>query len=82
MRQRKKLANTLRDGDHMAVFVQHADKIDFLQVDGAQMRQIARRTPPHRLAELGLDERCFTARSLQEAVDEVMRKAGAGGADQ
>jgi len=31
-KQRKKLANTLRDADHMALFVDHANKIDFFQV--------------------------------------------------
>jgi hypothetical protein len=73
-KQRKKLANTFRDADHMALFVEHADKIDFLQIDGAQMQQILKKSPKHRLAELGLEERCFSAGGLLDAVEQVRLK--------
>jgi len=65
---RRSLAHTLRDAEHMKTFVLHQAEIDFLQVDRAQLNQINRTNPPHRLAQLGLANRCFTAASLDEAV--------------
>lgn len=81
--QRKRLANTLRDAAHMALFVEHADKIDFLQVDGAQMQQIRKSSPTHRLVERGLDGRCFTATSLGDVVETISNMiARSGGVSQ
>jgi hypothetical protein len=65
---RRSLGHTIRDAEHMKTFVLHQDQIDFLQVDRAQLNQINRRNPPHRLAELGLANRCFTAASLDDAI--------------
>jgi hypothetical protein len=67
----KRLSNTLRDTEHMMQFVNHHDEIDLLQVDKAQQELIGREKPRHRLAELGLSHRCFSADSLLAVVDKV-----------
>lgn len=67
----KRLSNTLRDTEHMMFFVQHQDEIDLLQVDTAQYAMINRRSPKHRLAELGLSQRCFCAPSLSKAIAKI-----------
>lgn len=72
-RTKRSLANTLRDSEHMKTFVLHNDEIDLLQVDRAQLNLIKNVRPMHRLAELGLSERCFTVSSLYE-VPRVIRK--------
>jgi hypothetical protein len=68
---RRRLGNTLRDVEHIALFVHHHDKIDFLQVDSKHEKIIRRDEPAHRLAELGLLDRCFSAPSLSAVVDKV-----------
>lgn len=67
----KRLSNTLRDTEHMILFVNNSDEIDLLQVDKAQEEMIGRQTPKHRIAELGLSERCFSADSLLAVVNKV-----------
>jgi hypothetical protein len=68
---RKRLGNTLRDAEHIALFIHNRSEIDFLQVDSKHENIIRRKTPVHRLAELGLLERCFSAPSLLAAVNKV-----------
>lgn len=68
---RKRLGNTLRDVEHITLFVRHRDEIDFLQVDSKHEKILRRDKPPHRLAELGLLDRCFSAPSLSAVVDRV-----------
>jgi hypothetical protein len=75
-KEKKGLSNTLRDTDRMMDFVKHADEIDFLQVDQAQMAIIRDAKPPHRLSELGLAERCFSTSSLADAVNKVQELIG------
>jgi hypothetical protein len=75
-KEKKGLSNTLRDTDRMADFVSHADQIDLLQVDQAQEAIIRASKPPHRLAELGWAERCFSIYSLSDAVDKLRRLTG------
>lgn len=67
----KRLSNTLRDTEHIMLFVNHRDEIDLLQVDKVQEEIIRRQKPKHRLAELGLSDRCFSADSLLAVVDRV-----------
>lgn len=67
----KRLSNTLRDTEHIMLFVNHRDQIDLLQVDKVQEEIIRRQKPKHRLAELGLSDRCFSADSLLAIVDKV-----------
>lgn len=67
----KRLSNTLRDTEHIMLFVNHRDEIDLLQVDKVQEEMIRRQKPKHRLAELGLSDRCFSADSLLPVVDKV-----------
>jgi hypothetical protein len=67
----KRLSNTLRDTEHIMLFVNHRDEIDLLQVDKAQEEIIRRQKPKHRVAELGLSDRCFSADSLLAVVDKV-----------
>jgi hypothetical protein len=68
---RKRLGNTLRDVEHITLFVHHGGQIDFLQVDSKHEKILRRKTPAHRLAELGLLDRCFSAHSLSGVVDKV-----------
>lgn len=68
---RKRLGNTLRDVEHIALFVHKQHDIDFIQVDSKQERILRRKQPPHRLAELGLLDRCFSVSSLSAVVDKV-----------
>lgn len=68
---RKRLGNTLRDVEHITLFVQHRGEIDFLQVDSKHEKILRREKPTHRIAELGLLDRCFSAPSLPIAVDKV-----------
>jgi hypothetical protein len=75
-KEKKGLSNTLRDTDRMMDFVKHAGEIDFLQVDQAQAAIIRASKPPHRLAELGLAERCFSTSSLSDAVNKVRELIG------
>jgi len=67
----KRLSNTLRDTEHIMLLVNHRDEIDLLQVDKVQEEIIRRQKPKHRLAELGLSDRCFSADSLLAVVDKV-----------
>jgi len=67
----KRLSNTLRDTEHIMMFANHRDQIDLLQVDKVQEEIIRLRKPKHRLAELGLSDRCFSADSLLAIVDKV-----------
>lgn len=68
---RKRLGNTLRDVEHIGLFVHNQRDIDFIQVDSKQEKIIRREKPAHRLAELGLLDRCFSAPSLSAVVDKV-----------
>jgi hypothetical protein len=68
---RKNLANTLRDSEHMMRFISHVNQIDLFQVDCPQENIIKRNKPVHRLAEMGLAGRCFSADSLSETVETV-----------
>jgi hypothetical protein len=72
-KEKKGLSNTLRDTDRMMDFVSHVDQIDFLQVDHAQQAIISDSKPSHRLAELGLAERCFSINSLSDAVEKLRK---------
>ncbi len=65
---RRRLAHTLRDSQHMKTFVLHNKEIDLLQVERAQFNLINTTNPPHRLVELGLSNRCFTAATIEESV--------------
>ena len=66
---KKRLSNTLRDTEHIMTFVNHRNEIDLLQVDNVHEKIIRRSKPKHRLAELGLADRCFSADSLLKTVD-------------
>jgi hypothetical protein len=68
---RKRLGNTLRDAEHIALFIHNQSEIDFLQVDSKHENILRRKNPAHRLAELGLLDRCFSALSLSATVDKV-----------
>jgi hypothetical protein len=68
---KKRLSNTLRDTEHIMTFVNHHNEIDLLQVDKVHEEIIRRSKPKHRLAELGLADRCFSADSLLETVEKV-----------
>jgi hypothetical protein len=70
---RRNLGHTLRDSEHMKTFVLHSAEIDLLQVDRAQMNLIKAKSPIHRLSELGLAERCFTASSLNDVLEVIER---------
>ena len=59
------------DTQHIVLFIQHQDEIDLLQVDQRQQAIIDTAEPKHRLAELGLAERCFSADSLTDTVGKV-----------
>lgn len=54
------------DAEHMAVFRRHKPSIDYFQLDGRQLRRTS--AEGHPLRTEGLLERCFQARSLEEAV--------------
>lgn len=70
---KRNLAHTLRDSEHMKTLILHKDEIDLLQVDRAQLNLIKKPRPRHRLVELGLSERCFTASSLYE-IPQIIRR--------
>jgi hypothetical protein len=59
------------DNEHIRLFIQHQDEIDLLQVDLGDQAIIVTAEPKHRLAELGLAERCFSADSLTDTVGKV-----------
>lgn len=59
------------DNEHIRLFIQHQDEIDLLQVDLRDQAIIVTAEPKHRLAELGLAERCFSADSLTDTVGKV-----------
>jgi hypothetical protein len=67
----KGLSNTLRDTEHMMIFLNRADQIDLLHIDRAQEEIIKRETPKHHIVELGLGGRCFSANSLPVVVEKV-----------
>jgi hypothetical protein len=71
----KRLSNTLRDTEHIMLFVNHRDQIDLLQVDKVQEEIVRRQKPKHRLVDLGLSDRCFSADSLLATVDRVRELA-------
>jgi len=72
-RTKRNLAHSLRDSEHMSTFMLHRNEIDALQVDKAQMSLIKRPKPTHRLVELDLSARCFSAGSLQDVVQAIKR---------
>jgi hypothetical protein len=72
----KRLSNTLRDIEHIMLFVNWRDVIDLLQVDNVQEKIIRRQNPTHPLAELGLLDRCFSADSLPAVVEKVCELKG------
>lgn len=65
-----KLGNTFGDTEHMILFTFNENEIDFLQIDIPQSK-ILKNNPSHKLVEMGLDRRCFTATSLEEIVQKV-----------
>lgn len=65
-----KLGNTLGDSEHMLMFAVNNNEIDFLQIDIPQFK-ILKSNPSHKFIEMGLDNRCFTAKSLEEIVQKV-----------
>jgi hypothetical protein len=67
----KRLSNTLRDTEHMLFFVQHQNEIDLLQVDKAQHAIMNQSSPKHRLSDLGLAHRCFSADTPLTAITKV-----------
>lgn len=67
-----KLANSIRDGRHMATFLCHSKEIDFFQMDRPQFNKLLR-TKSHPLRAPELADRCFTAPNLDSAVAEVER---------
>lgn len=69
---RRKTPNTLRDAEHVAVFIAHRARIDLLQMDGPQYGKLCGPNPEKsRLLELSLTKRCFCASSLLDAVEIV-----------
>jgi hypothetical protein len=70
------LGNTLRDTERMKTFILHKDEIDLLQVDKAQMNIITAKSSKHRIADLGLSNRCFSAHSLSEVIETIRRIRG------
>lgn len=56
----KAFGATLRDAEHMTVFVEHQDQIELLHVDGPRYRQLQDRAD-HYLRQLQLEARCFEA---------------------
>lgn len=62
-----KLGNTLGDTEQMILFAINKNEIDLLQL-GIPQFKILKNNPSHKLAEMGLDGRCFTATSLEEIV--------------
>ena len=71
LKSAKALSNTLRDTEHIMLFIQHQDEIDLLQVDKSHQAIINRAKPKHRLADLGLAHRCFSSDSLLDTVATV-----------
>lgn len=65
-----KLGNTLGDTEHMILFAINKNEIDLLQIDIPQSK-ILKNNPSHKLVEMGLHGRCFTATSLEEIVQKV-----------
>jgi hypothetical protein len=70
----KRLGNTYRDSNHISLFVAHKEEIDLLQVDSAQLNLINNSKETHRIVEIGLQERCFSASSLRETVEIIAKK--------
>lgn len=65
-----RLGNTLGDTEHMILFATNKNEIDLLQIDIPQFK-ILKNNPSHKLVEIGLDSRCFTANSLEELAQKV-----------
>ena len=70
----ERLGHTIRDAKHIKELIVHRDKIDLLQIDGPQYRRLTTPGSRHRLKELGLVERCFSATSLAGVVEEVAKR--------
>lgn len=64
----KNLGNTYRDAEHINLFVTHQDQIDLLQIDSHQKHLVERKKPIHRLNEIDLSNRCFSANNLSEVI--------------
>jgi hypothetical protein len=75
---KKRLGNTLRDTEHIMAFINNSDEIDLLQVDSVHEKIIKRAKPIHRLAELGLADRCFSADTLLAVVDKLSKLKPSG----
>ncbi len=68
---KRKLANHLRDTDHMLVFLNHRNSIDFLHIDSNHEKLLKTVKPQHFLIETGLANRCFSADTLSETVEKI-----------
>jgi hypothetical protein len=66
----KNLGNTFGDTEHMLSFAINKDEIDILQIDIPQSK-ILENNPSHKFMEMKLNNRCFTAKSLEEIVEKV-----------
>ena len=65
-----KLGKTLTDSEHMLMFAVNNSEIDCLQIDIPQFK-ILKSNPSHKFIGMGLENRCFTAKSLEEIVQKV-----------
>jgi hypothetical protein len=70
----KNLGNTYRDAEHINLFVTHQDQIDLIQIDFRQKNLVERKKPIHRLNEIDLSNRCFSANNLLEAMHIIENK--------
>ncbi|MBA3335606.1 MAG: hypothetical protein H0T08_08365 [Acidobacteria bacterium] len=71
----KNLGNTLGDTEHMLSFAINKNEIDILQIDIPQSK-ILENNPSHKFVEMNLNNRCFTAKSLEETVEKVANIKG------
>ncbi len=71
----KSLGNTYRDSNNMHLFITHQNQIDLLQLDSAQINLMNNKGKElHRLVELKLNTRCFSANSLKKVIEIIKEK--------
>ena len=68
----KNLGNSLGDTEHMLSFAMNKDEIDILQIDIPQSK-IIKNNQSHKLTEMKLNNRCFTAVSLEEVIAKITK---------
>lgn len=65
------ISASVRDAEHINLFIEHQKEVDFLQIDGKQEKKLRSSVGKHVLCKYGLESKVFSAKTLQETLEKV-----------